>query len=95
MEGLDKRLKMEEVVPKMTGRKGSDAGQSRRRRVRSCRWCPQAQLEFSFRFIVHRYKRKKRLWPWQRRSRDSLQRARPKGPVPLWKPKESGSREVC
>jgi len=29
--GLDQRSKMEEVVPKMARRRGSDAGQSRRR----------------------------------------------------------------
>jgi len=30
---------MEEVVPKMVRRRGSDVGQSRRRWVRSCSWC--------------------------------------------------------
>jgi len=30
-QGLDLRLKMEEVVPKMARRRGSDAGESRRR----------------------------------------------------------------
>jgi len=50
--GLDQRSEMEEVVPKMTRQRGSDAGQSRRRWVRSCRGCPQAlQEELSFRFI--------------------------------------------
>jgi len=33
---------MEEVMPKMARWKGSDVGQSRRRRVRSCRCYPQA-----------------------------------------------------
>jgi len=32
---------MEEVMPKMARRRGSDAGQSRRRWVRSCGGCPQ------------------------------------------------------
>jgi len=42
------------VVPKMTRRRGSDAGQPRRRRVRSCKECSQALHEdFSFRFIQH------------------------------------------
>jgi len=41
---------MEEVGPKM---RGSDAGQSRRRRVRSCRGCPQA-LHEEFSFLVPR-----------------------------------------
>jgi len=40
-QGLDQRSKME-VVPKIARRKGSDAGQSRRRLVKSCRECPQA-----------------------------------------------------
>jgi len=54
-QGLDQRTKMEEVVPKITRRRGLDAGQSRRRWVRSCSWCPQAlQEEFSFRLILHR-----------------------------------------
>jgi len=35
-QGLNQRSKME-VVPKMARQRGSDAGQSRRRRVRSCR----------------------------------------------------------
>jgi len=38
--GLDKSSKMEEVVPKMARRRGSDAGLSRRRWIRSCRGCP-------------------------------------------------------
>jgi len=39
---------MEEVVPKMARRGDSNAGQSRKRRVRSCRGRPQAlQQEFS------------------------------------------------
>jgi len=42
---------MEEVVPKMVRRRDSDAGQLRRRWVRSCRGCLQ---EFSFLFILHR-----------------------------------------
>jgi len=54
-QGLDQRSKMKEVVPKMARRRGSGAGQSRRRRVRSCGRCPQAlQAEFSFRFLLHR-----------------------------------------
>jgi len=36
-QGLGQRLKMEELVPKMARRRGSDAGQSRRRWVVSCR----------------------------------------------------------
>jgi len=44
-----------EVVPKMSRRRGTDAGQSRRRRVSSCRGYPQAlQEEFSFCFFLHR-----------------------------------------
>jgi len=39
-QGLDQRSKMD-VVPKMACWRGSDSGQSMRRRVRSCRWCPQ------------------------------------------------------
>jgi len=40
---------MEELVPKMARRRSSDEGQSRKRWVRSCRWCPQAlQEELSF-----------------------------------------------
>jgi len=54
-QGLNQRSKLEEVVPKKVRRRGSDAGQFRRRRVRSCRGCPQAlQEEFSFCFILHR-----------------------------------------
>jgi len=48
-----REAKAEEVVPEMARRKGSDAGLSRWW-VRSCRWCPQALQEFSFRFILHR-----------------------------------------
>jgi len=41
--------------------RSSDAGQSKGRWVRSCRWCPHAlQEEFSFNFIVHRYGRQKK-----------------------------------
>jgi len=50
---LDQRLKIEEIVPKMARWRGSDAGQSRRRRVRSYRGCPLVLQEFSFRFILH------------------------------------------
>jgi len=51
----DQRSKMVEAVTKMARRRGSDAGQSGRRWVRSCRECPQAlHEEFSFRFILHR-----------------------------------------
>jgi len=47
---LDQKSKMEEVEPNMERRRGSDAGQSRRGWVRSCRRCSQAlQKEFSFR----------------------------------------------
>jgi len=43
---------MDEVVPKMARQRGSDAGQSWRRGVKSCRRCLQAlHEEFSFRFI--------------------------------------------
>jgi len=52
-QGLYKRSKMEEEVPKMARRIGLDAGQSRRKRVRFCRECPQA-LQEGFRFILHR-----------------------------------------
>jgi len=46
---------MEEVMPKMASRRGLNEGQSRRRWVRSCKWCPKVlQEEFSFRFILHR-----------------------------------------
>jgi len=41
---------MEEVVPKMTRRRGSDEGQSRRW-VKSCRGCSQA-LQEEFLFIL-------------------------------------------
>jgi len=44
-QGLDQRSRMEEVVAKMAHRRGSDAGQSRSRWVRSCRWCPQTLQE--------------------------------------------------
>jgi len=44
-QGLDQKSKMEEVVPKMARRRASDAGQSRRRWVRSCRRCPQTLHE--------------------------------------------------
>jgi len=36
----------------MVRRRGSGAGQSRRRWVRSCRWCLQALQEYSFCFIL-------------------------------------------
>jgi len=39
-QGLDQRSKMKELVPNMAHRTGSDSEQSRRRWVRSCRWCP-------------------------------------------------------
>jgi len=38
-QDLDERSEMEEVVPKMACRRGSYAGQSRRRGVGSCREC--------------------------------------------------------
>jgi len=43
-QGLNQRSKMEKVVPKMEHQRGSDAGQSRRKWVRSCRGCPQVQF---------------------------------------------------
>jgi len=53
-QDLGQRSKME-VAPKMACRRGSDARQSKRRRVRFCRGCLQVlQEEFSFRFILHR-----------------------------------------
>jgi len=42
---------MEEVVPKMARQRGSDARQSRRRRVRSFRGCPQT-LQEDFFFVL-------------------------------------------
>jgi len=46
--------RMEEVVPKMLCRRCPYAGQSRRRWVTSCGWCPQTlQEEYCFRFILH------------------------------------------
>jgi len=50
---------MEEVVLKMACRRGSDAGQSKRRWVGSCRGCLQALHEEFFRFILHLGKRTK------------------------------------
>jgi len=50
-KGLDQSSKMEEVVPKMALRRGSDTGQYML--VRSCRGCPQElQEEFSFHFTM-------------------------------------------
>ena len=73
-QGLDHRPRIEREEPKIDLRRGSEAGQSRRRWLRSCRGCPQAlQAEFSFRLILWRYENKRRLWPWQRR-RESSQR---------------------
>jgi len=68
----DQRLKK---CQRMARRKDSDAGQSRRRWVGYCSWWPQAQLEEFFRFVLHKYEDKRRLWPWQR-SRGCSQRAR-------------------
>jgi len=77
----------------MALRRGSNAGQSRWRWVRSCRWCPQAlQERFSFRFILYKWEDKRRLRPWQR-SRDIHSGRDGEGPVNLRKPKESGWRE--
>jgi len=60
-QDLDQKSKMEEVVLKMARRRGSDAGQPRRRSIRSCKGCPQAlQEEFSFCFILHRQEDKRR-----------------------------------
>ena len=73
-QGLDHSSRMEREEPKIDLRRGSEAGQSRRRWLRSCRECPQTlQAEFSFRLILWRYEDKRRLWPWQRR-RESSQR---------------------
>jgi len=46
----------------MARRKGSDAGQSRRRGVTSSTWCPQAlqEEEFSFRFILQKGRRQEK-----------------------------------
>ena len=50
-QGLDHRSRIEREEPKIDLRKGSEAGQSRRRWLRFCRGCPQAlQAEFSFRW---------------------------------------------
>jgi len=38
---------MEEVMSKVVRRRGTDAGQSRRRWVKTCSWCPQALQEES------------------------------------------------
>ena len=76
-QGLDHRSRIEKEEPKIDLRRGSEAGQSRRRWLRSCRGCPQAlQTEFSFRLILWKYEDKRRLWPWQRR-RESSHRAAP------------------
>jgi len=46
---------MEKVVPKIAHERESDAGQSRKRWIRSCSWWPHALQEiFSYRFILHR-----------------------------------------
>jgi len=48
-QGVDQRLKMEEVVPEMAHLRYSDARNSKR--IRSFSWCLHAlQEEFSFRF---------------------------------------------
>ena len=71
-QGLDHRSRIEREEPKIDLRRGSEAGQSRRRWLRSYRGCPQAlQAEFSFRLILWRYEDKRRLWPWQRRRESS------------------------
>ena len=75
-QGLDHRSWIEREEPKIDLRRGSEAGQSRKKWLRSCRGCPQAlQAEFSFLLIPWRYENKSRLWPWQRR-RESSQRIR-------------------
>jgi len=42
---LDQRSKMEEVLSNMVRRRDWNVGQSRRRWVRSCNWCPQVLQE--------------------------------------------------
>jgi len=66
--------------------RGSNAGQSRERGLRSCRWCPQEEF-FSDLSCIN-----KKTGPWQR-GRDSSQRARRERLVPPRKPKESGKKE--
>ena len=74
LQGLDHRSRIEIEEPKIDLRRGLEAGQSRRRCLRSCRGCPRAlQAEFSFQLILWRYEDKRRLWPWQQR-RESSQR---------------------
>jgi len=75
---LDQRLKIKEVVPKMARRRGSDAGQSRRRWVRFCKGVRIRRCKKNSPFIlscIGKKGNKKRLWPWQR-SRESFQRTR-------------------
>ena len=73
-QGLDHRSRIEREEPKIDLRRDSEAGQSRRRWLRSCRGCRQAlQAEFSLRLILRRYEDKRRLWPWQWK-RESSQR---------------------
>ena len=62
-QGLDHRSRIEREEPKIDLRTGSEAGQTRRRWLRSCRGCPQAlQAESFFRLILWRYEDKRR---WQ------------------------------
>ena len=52
-QGLDYRSRIEREEPKIDLRRGSEAGQSRRRWLRTCRGYPQAlQAEFSFQLIL-------------------------------------------
>jgi len=46
-QSLDQRSKMKDVVPKMARRRGSEAGQSKRRQVRSCSWWFQALQSYT------------------------------------------------
>jgi len=47
-QGLDQKSKMEKVEPKMARLRGSDAGQSRRRWVKSCRFRLSCQTARSY-----------------------------------------------
>ena len=91
-QGLDHRSRIEREEPKIDLRRGSEAGQSRRKWLRSCRGCPQAlQAEFSFRLILWRYE-DKRLWPWQRRRESSLRMERERRSSSEWRYSPSASR---